>query len=88
MDFFGRQAAARGVSRKLLAAFAIATALVALAVALVLSVLFNVAVAPDGEIPQATVDPVMFTIAAMGTAAFIGIASLWRLRGLRSGGGA
>lgn len=88
MDFFGRQAAARGVSRKLLGAFAIATALVALAVALVLSVLFSVVVAPEGEIPQAAIDPVMFTIAAMGTAAFIGIASLWRLRGLRSGGGA
>lgn len=87
MDFFGRQAAARGLSRKLLAAFAVATALVALAVALVLSVLFSVVVAPEGEIPQAAVDPVMFTIAAMGTAAFIGIASLWRLRGLRSGGG-
>jgi Zn-dependent protease with chaperone function/uncharacterized tellurite resistance protein B-like protein len=87
MDFFGRQAAARGLSRKLLAAFAIATALVALAVALVLSVLFSVAVSPEGEIPRAGVDPAVFTIAAMATAAFIGIASLWRLRGLRSGGG-
>ena len=88
MDFFGRQAAARGLSRKLLGAFAIATALVALAVALVLSVLFSVALSPEGEIPAAAVDPVMFTLAAMGTAAFIGIAALWRLRGLRSGGGA
>jgi Zn-dependent protease with chaperone function len=88
MDFFGRQAAARSLSRKLLGAFAIATALVALAVALVLSVLFSVAVSPEGEIPRASVDPAVFTLVAMATAAFIGIASLWRLRGLRSGGGA
>jgi Zn-dependent protease with chaperone function/uncharacterized tellurite resistance protein B-like protein len=88
MDFFGRQAAARGLSRKLLGAFAIATGAVALAVALVLAVLFSVATTPEGEIPQAGIDPRVFIVAAMATAAFIGIASLWRLRGLRSGGGA
>jgi len=88
MDFFGRQAAARDLSRKLLGAFAVATAVVALAVAVVLSVLFSVVAAPEGEIPRLDIDPVIFTIAAMGAAAFIGIAALWRLRGLRSGGGA
>ena len=88
MDFFGRQAAARRLSRKLLGAFAIATGAVALAVALVLAVLFSVATGPEGEIPQAGIDPLVFVVAAIATAAFIGIASLWRLRGLRSGGGA
>src|SRR5690606_16394033 len=33
-------------------------------------------------------EPLLFTLIAMGTAAFIGLASLWRLHGLRSGGGA
>jgi Zn-dependent protease with chaperone function/uncharacterized tellurite resistance protein B-like protein len=88
MDFFGRQAAARGLSRWLLGAFAIATGAVALAVALVIAVLINVAGTPEGHLPNATADPMVFVIAAMGTAAFIGLASLWRLSGLRSGGGA
>jgi hypothetical protein len=88
MDFFGRQAAARGLSRWLLGAFAIATGAVALAVALVLAVLINAAGTPEGHLPSATADPVVFVIAAMATAAFIGLASLWRLSGLRSGGGA
>ena len=88
MDFFGRQAAARGLSRWLLGAFAIATGAVALAVALVLAVLINAAGTPEGQLPSATADPVVFVIAAMATAAFIGLASLWRLSGLRSGGGA
>jgi Zn-dependent protease with chaperone function len=88
MDFFARQAAARRLSRKLLAAFAVATAAVALAVGLVLSVLASAANSPEGQIPSATVDPAVFVIAAMATAAFIGVAALWRLSGLRHGGGA
>jgi Zn-dependent protease with chaperone function/uncharacterized tellurite resistance protein B-like protein len=88
MDFFGRQAAARSRSRWLLGAFAIATGIVALAVALVLSLLVSVAGTPEGEIPSPGIDPAVFVVIAMLTAAFIGLASLWRLNGLRSGGGA
>jgi Zn-dependent protease with chaperone function/uncharacterized tellurite resistance protein B-like protein len=88
MDFFGRQTAARGRSRWLLGAFAIATGAIALAVGLVLAILVSIAGTPDGEIPRAGIDPAVFTVAAMATAAFIGLASLWRLSGLRSGGGA
>jgi len=88
MDFFGRQATARGRSRWLLGAFAVATGAVALALAFVLALIFSVADTPEGHIPSATIDPVVFILIAMATAAFIGIASLWRLSGLRSGGGA
>lgn len=88
MDFFGRQAAARGHSRWLLGGFAVATGAVALALALVLALILGVAATPEGEIPSVGVNPVAFTLIAMGTAAFIGLASLWRLHGLRSGGGA
>lgn len=87
MDFFGRQALARSRSRWLLGAFAIATGAVALALALVLSILIRIAATPEGQIPSTGVDPTLFTFVAMATAAFIGIASLWRLSGLRSGGG-
>jgi Zn-dependent protease with chaperone function/uncharacterized tellurite resistance protein B-like protein len=87
MDFFGRQAAARGLSRWLLAGFFVATAAVALAVALVLAMLFSIAGTPEGAMPTPGIDPVVFTAAAMATAAFIGIAALWRLSGLRNGGG-
>jgi Zn-dependent protease with chaperone function/uncharacterized tellurite resistance protein B-like protein len=88
MDFFGRQATARGRSRWLLGAFAVATGAVALALAFVLAVIVSAAASPEGQIPSASVDPTVFTLVAMATAAFIGIASLWRLSGLRSGGGA
>jgi Zn-dependent protease with chaperone function/uncharacterized tellurite resistance protein B-like protein len=88
MDFFGRQAAARGRSRWLLGAFVLATGAVALAVALVLAIIVSISGTPEGQLPSAGIDPVVFTVAAMATAAFIGIASLWRLGGLRSGGGA
>ena len=88
MDFFGRQAAARGLSRWLLGAFAIAAGAVALSVAAVLTLLFGAARTPAGQVPSAALDPGLFAIAAMATAAFIGIASLWRLGSLRSGGGA
>src|SRR6056297_705126 len=88
MDFFGRQAAARGLSRWLLGAFAIAAGAVALSVAAVLTLLFGAADTPAGQVPSAALDPGLFAIAAMATAGFIGIASLWRLRSLRSGGGA
>lgn len=88
MDFFGRQTAARGLSRWLLGAFAIATGAVALSVAAVLTVLFSAATAPDGQMPSTALDPGVFAIAAMATAAFIGLASLWRLGSLRDGGGA
>jgi Zn-dependent protease with chaperone function/uncharacterized tellurite resistance protein B-like protein len=88
MDFFGRQTAARGRARWLLGAFAIATGAIALAVGLVLAILFTAAGTPDGEMPRVGIDPAVFTVAAMATAAFIGLASLWRLSGLRSGGGA
>jgi Zn-dependent protease with chaperone function len=88
MDFFGRQASARARSRWLLAAFALATGAVSLAVGLVLAVLVRVATTPEGEVPDVQVEPAVFVIAAMLTAAFIGIASLWRLGGLRNGGGA
>lgn len=87
MDFFGRQAAARGRARWLLGAFAAATAAVALAVALALAVIFSLALTPEGQLPSAGIDPAAFVLVAMGTAAFIGIAALWRLHGLRSGGG-
>lgn len=88
MDFFGRQAAARNRSRWLLGAFAVATGIVALAVALVLSLLVSVAGTPEGQLPAPGIDPAVFVAIAMLTAAFIGLASLWRLNGLRSGGGA
>ncbi len=88
MDFFGRQAAARSRSRWLLVAFAVAAGIVALAVALVLSLLVSVAGTPEGQVPAPGIDPAVFVATAMLTAAFIGLASLWRLNGLRSGGGA
>ena len=88
MDFFGRQAAARQQSRWLLTAFAIATGTVALAVALALTLIFGIAMTPEGQVPSTSVDPMGFTVTAMATAAFIGLAALWRLSGLRSGGGA
>jgi Zn-dependent protease with chaperone function/uncharacterized tellurite resistance protein B-like protein len=88
MDFFGRQATARSRSRWLLGAFAVATGAVALALAFVLAMIASATSAPEGQIPSASVDPMVFTLVAMATAAFIGIASLWRLSGLRSGGGA
>lgn len=88
MDFFGRQAAARQQSRWLLAAFAVATGAVALAVAFALALIFSIATTGEGEIVRASVDPVTFVLLAMGVAAFIGLAALWRLAGLRSGGGA
>lgn len=88
MDFFGRQAAARGRSRWLLGAFAIATGAVALAVGFVLAVIASLSGTPEGQVATAGADPVLFVAAAMATAAFIGLASLWRLRGLSSGGGA
>lgn len=88
MDFFRRQEAARKRSRWLLGAFAVATGAVALAVGFVLAVIFSVTTTPDGSVPSAEADPGIFTGAAMLTAAFIGITALWRLRGLRSGGGA
>jgi Zn-dependent protease with chaperone function/uncharacterized tellurite resistance protein B-like protein len=87
MDFFGRQAAARGRSRWLLGAFAIATVAVALGVALVLALIVSAASTPEGQLPQAGIDPGLFTITAMATAAFIGLAALWRLGGLKQGGG-
>jgi Zn-dependent protease with chaperone function/uncharacterized tellurite resistance protein B-like protein len=88
MDFFGRQAAARQQSRWLLVAFAIATGTVALAVALALTLIFGIAMTPEGQLPSTSVDPAGFTVTAMATAAFIGLAAVWRLSGLRSGGGA
>jgi len=88
MDFFGRQATARGLSRWLLGAFAIAAGAVALSVAAVLTLLFGAADTPPGQLPGTALDPAVFVIAAVAIAAFIGIASLWRLRSLRSGGGA
>ena len=87
MDFFGRQAAARNRSKWLLGAFAIATGAVALAVGFVLALLFGTSTAPYDEVVALGVDPATFAIAAMLTAAFIGLASLSRLAGLRSGGG-
>ncbi len=87
MDFFGRQEAARKRSVWLLGAFAVATGVVALAVGLVLAVAFAVIVAPEGQLAS-TFDPQVFVVAAMVSAAFIGLSSLWRLRNLRSGGGA
>jgi Zn-dependent protease with chaperone function/uncharacterized tellurite resistance protein B-like protein len=87
MDFFGRQAAARGRSRWLLGAFAIATGSVALALGFALAMIAGAAATPEGHIPSATVDPAVFVVAAMAVAAFIGIAALGRLAGLRSGGG-
>jgi Zn-dependent protease with chaperone function/uncharacterized tellurite resistance protein B-like protein len=86
MDFFGRQASVRGRSRWLLGAFAVATGAVALALAFVLAVIAGMTGTPEGHAPGG-VDPVVFVIAAVATAAFIGIAALWRLRGLQSGGG-
>jgi Zn-dependent protease with chaperone function/uncharacterized tellurite resistance protein B-like protein len=88
MDFFGRQAAARNRSKWLLGAFAVATAAVALAVAFVLAVIVEAGSTPEGRVPEFGVDPTVFVITAMLTAAFIGLASLWRLSGLRNGGGA
>ena len=88
MDFFGRQAAARGLSKWLLVAFAVATGAVALAVGLVITLVVSVSGTPEGQVPSAGIDPLVFVVAAMATAAFIGIASMWRLSGLRSGGGA
>ena len=88
MDFFGRQATARKRSRWLLGAFALATGGVALAVGFALAVIARMMTAPEGQLPVAEAEPMIFAGAAMVTAAFIGIASLWRLRGLRSGGGA
>jgi len=87
MDFFGRQEAARKRSGWLLGAFAVATGAVALAVGLVLAVAFSVIAAPEGQLAT-DFDPRVFTVAAMVTAAFIGLSSLWRLRNLRGGGGA
>jgi Zn-dependent protease with chaperone function/uncharacterized tellurite resistance protein B-like protein len=87
MDFYGRQEAARKRSGWLLGAFAVATGAVALAVGLVLAVAFSVIAAPEGQLAT-TFDPHVFVVAAMVTAAFIGLSSLWRLRNLRSGGGA
>jgi len=88
MDFFGRQATARNRSRWLLGAFALATGGVALAVGFALAVIARITTTPEGQLPVAEAEPTVFVGAAMLTAAFIGIASLWRLRGLRSGGGA
>jgi Zn-dependent protease with chaperone function/uncharacterized tellurite resistance protein B-like protein len=88
MDFFGRQAAARGRSGWLLGAFAIATGAVALAVALVLALIIDAAATPEGELPSPSIDPAIFVVTAMLTAGFIGLASMWRLRGLSAGGGA
>jgi hypothetical protein len=88
MDFFGRQATARSRSRWLLGAFAVATGAVALALAFVLAMIASAASSPEGQLPSTGVDPRVFILVAMATAAFIGIASLWRLSGLRSGGGA
>jgi Zn-dependent protease with chaperone function/uncharacterized tellurite resistance protein B-like protein len=87
MDFFGRQEAARKRSGWLLGAFAVATGAVALAVGFVLATAFSVIAAPEGQLATGF-DPEVFTVAAMVTAAFIGLSSLWRLRNLRSGGGA
>ena len=88
MDFFGRQATARNRSRWLLGAFAVATGGVALAVGFALAVIARLMTTPEGQLPVAEAEPAVFVGAAVLTAAFIGIASLWRLRGLRSGGGA
>lgn len=87
MDFFGRQEAARKRSGWLLGAFAVATGVVALAVGLVLAVAFAAIMAPEGQLAS-TVDPQVFVVAAMVSAVFIGLSSLWRLRNLRDGGGA
>ena len=87
MDFFGRQEAARKRSGWLLGAFAVATGAVALAVGAVLTMAFAAMVAPEGQF-TAEFQAEVFTAAAMLTAAFIGIAALWRLRELKSGGGA
>jgi Zn-dependent protease with chaperone function/uncharacterized tellurite resistance protein B-like protein len=87
MDFFGRQAAARGRSRWLLGAFAVATGSVALALGFVLAMIVSVSTTPEGQIPSTAVDASVFILAAMAVAAFIGIAALSRLAGLRSGGG-
>ncbi|NHA14931.1 M48 family metallopeptidase [Thioalkalivibrio sp. XN279] len=87
MDFFGRQEAARKRSGWLLGAFAVATGAVALAVGFVLAVAFSVVAAPEGQLATGF-DPRVFAVAAMVTAAFIGLSSLWRLRNLRGGGGA
>jgi Zn-dependent protease with chaperone function len=87
MDFFARQAAARRLSRWLLGAFMLATGAVAIAVGFVLAILFNAASAPEVPMQGVAIEPAVFAVAAMATAAFIGLASLWRLRGLRDGGG-
>ena len=88
MDFFGRQDSARKRSRWLLVAFAAATGAVALAVGFALAVIFALATTPEGAVPRTDADPGLFVGAAVCTAAVIGIAALWRLRGLRDGGGA
>jgi Zn-dependent protease with chaperone function len=87
LDFFGRQAEARGRSRWLLAGFAIATVAVALAVAFVLAMVAGGMMAPEGARTVAGPDPAAFTIAAICTAAFIGLAALWRHLQLSQGGG-
>ncbi|NGP54253.1 M48 family metallopeptidase [Thioalkalivibrio sp. XN8] len=87
MDFFGRQEVARKRSGWLLGAFAVATGVVALAIGLVLAVGFSAMSAPEGQLGTGF-EPGVFTVAAMVAAAFIGLAALWRLRELRSGGGA
>ncbi len=87
MDFFDRQAEAKRVSGWLLAGFAIATGGVALAVGFVIALVAGVLALPDGVIAAPEASPGVFTAAAMGTALFIGVAALWRLKDLSRGGG-
>ncbi|MEJ2523671.1 MAG: M48 family metallopeptidase [Gammaproteobacteria bacterium] len=88
MDFFDRQADARSRSRWLLAGFAVATTGVALAVAFVVAVLARAFAGDYAAVAEASPDRSTFVLSAMATAAFIGLASLGRLKDLGRGGGA
>lgn len=76
MNFFERQEAARKLSRRLVALFVMAVLGIVLAVNVALGLFFG------------GFEPVAMLVASLVTLGIIGVASLFRVSGLRNGGGA
>ncbi len=92
MNFFEHQQLARTQSRRLVMLFALAVALIVIAVDLVAVVVAGMLLpgdeaAPAGFLNSLTAHPGLLLFASLGTLAVIGISSMVRIGMLRSGGG-
>ena len=92
MNFFEHQEQARAGTKKLIFLFALAVALILVALYFVAQIIlwFSIQYDPDTKIVQPFDwwNPMIFAATAIGTLLFIGVASLYKIIGLRDGGSA